>query len=129
MGESMPTVPVSQTEVASEPSAEPKGDTTTIEMTTPIIVDLGRERRRRIQDLKRGEGRLMDEVLDVIDDVGDMLGSDAQDKILVPIILIYSRSSKRYRDDDDDDDDDNDDYDDDCDDDDGFPFFGRWMKK
>jgi hypothetical protein len=106
-----------------EPAANENVET--IEMTSPIIVDLGRERSRRIKDLKRGEGRLMDEVLEVIDDVGDMLGSDAEDKILVPIILIYSRSSRRDRDDDDDDDDgdDNDDYRD------GIPILGRWLYK
>jgi hypothetical protein len=68
----------------------------------------------------------MDEVLEVIDDVGDMLGSDAEDKILVPIILIYSRSSRRDRDDDYDDDDDRDDDDGYRD---GIPILGRWLYK
>jgi hypothetical protein len=89
-------------------------------MTQPIIVDLGREKARKIRDLKRGEGDLWDEVLDVIDEVKDMLGEEAEGKTLVPIILLYQKKSRRQRiekilfpladwDDDDDDDDDEDD--------------------
>ena len=91
-------------------------------MAQPIIVDLGRERARRIRDLKRGEGVLWDEVLDVLDEVQDMLGAQAEGKTLVPIILVYEKRAPRRRmrsmlfpfsgwdtaDDDDDDEDDDD---------------------
>jgi len=67
-------------------------ETQTIKVTTPIIIDLGRKKRRRIKALKRGEGPLMDEAMEVIDDIGVSLGDDAKDKVLVPVILVYSKS-------------------------------------
>jgi len=94
---------------------------TLTEMTQPVIIDLGKHRRRALKELKKGEGKLWDEVLDVVDEVKDMLGTAAEGKVLVPIILLYQERSSRRRldldrilfpllenenDDDDDDDDD-----------------------
>lgn len=89
------------------------------EMTQPIIVDLGRQRAARIADMKEGEGELWDEVLDVIAEVKDMLGAEAEGKVLLPVIMIYEKKSRRrlenilfpladLHDDDDDDSDDED---------------------
>jgi hypothetical protein len=97
----------------------PAGDEVTTEMTQPIIVDLGRKKASKIKDLKAGEGELWEEVLDVITEVKEMLGEDADAKIMLPIILLYEKRSRRQRlekvlfplanwDDDDDDDDDED---------------------
>lgn len=98
---------------------------TSTEMTQPVIIDLGRQRRRALKNLKRGEGKLWDEVLDVIEEVKDLLGTDAEGKVLLPVILIYRERSRRRRinldrllppvlvDDDEDEDDDYDDDDDD----------------
>jgi hypothetical protein len=62
-----------------------------VEITRPIIIDLGKQRPKRIKRLKRGQGRLWDEVLDVCEEVGDQLGGEAEDKILVPIVMIYRK--------------------------------------
>ena len=87
------------------------------EMTQPVIIDMGRQRRRALKNLKNGEGKLWDEVLDVVEEVKELLGTDADGKVLVPIILLYRERSRRRRlnldrllppvlvDDDDDDDD------------------------
>jgi hypothetical protein len=94
-----------------------------VEMTQPVIIDLGKQRLRALNDLKKGEGKLWDEVLEVVDEVKDMLGADAEGKVLVPVIMLYrERTSRRRldldrilfpllddRDNDDDDDDDEDD--------------------
>ncbi len=93
------------------------------EMTQPIIVDLGRQRASRLADLKEGEGELWDEVLDVIAEVKDMLGAEADGKVLMPVIMIYERRARGrrrmesilfplagMRDDDDDEDEDDEDY-------------------
>ena len=91
-------------------------------MTQPVIVDLGRKRASKIRDLKDGEGELWDDVLDVIDEVKDMLGKEADGKLLVPIILLFEKRRRRRRferllfpladwDEDDDDEDDEDDED------------------
>ena len=89
------------------------------EVTQPIIIDLGRQKSGSLRELKKGEGRLWDEVLDVVEEVKEMLGAEAEGKMLVPIIMLYQEKSKRRRldlsrvilpllDDDDDDDDEND---------------------
>jgi hypothetical protein len=65
------------------------------EMTQPVIIDLGRQRPRSLRDLKKGEGKLWDEVLDVADEVKEMLGADADGKVLIPIVMLYQQKSGR----------------------------------
>lgn len=61
----------------------------------PVIVDLGKKRRRTIEDLKRGEGSAMDEVQDAIDEVRARMGPEAEGKILLPVIVIYRKKPKQ----------------------------------
>ena len=61
----------------------------------PIIISLGKQRRKRIKDLKRGRGVLMDEVRQTIAQVTGQLGAEATDKVLVPVVLIYREKPKR----------------------------------
>jgi hypothetical protein len=61
----------------------------------PIIIDLGKEKRKRIKDLKRGRGRLMNEVAGVINEARINLGAEADGKEFIPIILIYRKKRKR----------------------------------
>lgn len=65
------------------------------EMTQPVIIDLGRKRSKRIRELKRGEGKLWDEVFDVMEEVKDTLGQDAAGKVLVPVVMIYEKVALR----------------------------------
>lgn len=65
------------------------------EMTQPIIVDLGRQRASRLADLKEGEGELWDEVLDMLTEVKETLGAEADGKVLMPVILIYEKKTRR----------------------------------
>lgn len=76
----------SSLEAASEP-----------QVVNPVIVDLGKVKRKHIKRLKRGEGRLADEVLDVMDEVSEVLGDDLAGASLVPIVLIYERKPKKGR--------------------------------
>lgn len=71
--------------------AEPK----TTEMTQPIVIDLGAQKSGNIKGLKKGKGRLWDEVLNVVDETKEMLGAEADGKILLPVILIYKKKLKR----------------------------------
>jgi hypothetical protein len=61
----------------------------------PIIISLGKQRRKRIKDLKRGRGVLMDEVRQTMAQVTGQLGAEATDKVLVPVVLIYREKPKR----------------------------------
>lgn len=67
------------------------------EVTAPIIVSLGKKKRKAIKQLKRGKGSVMTEVMDVIDQVQETLGAQAEGKVLVPVVLIYQRKVRRFR--------------------------------
>jgi hypothetical protein len=67
------------------------------EVTAPVIVALGKKKRRVIKRLKRGKGPAMDEVMEVLEQVQDKLGSQAEGKILVPVVIIYKEKQKRFR--------------------------------
>lgn len=67
------------------------------EPVPPIVIDLGKTRRRKIKDLKRGRGKLADEVQDVVARVRDDLGPSAQGKQFIPIVIIYKRKAKKKR--------------------------------
>ena len=67
------------------------------EMTQPVIIDLGKQRSKSIRELKKGEGELWDEVLEVADEVKEMLGAEAEGKVLIPVIMLYQEKTGRRR--------------------------------
>lgn len=69
----------------------------TTDVTHPIIIDLGKQRPKKIKKLKRGKGKLWDEVVDVINEVSEQLGEDAEGKTIVPLILVYRKKSKKRK--------------------------------
>jgi len=70
---------------------------TSTEMTQPVIIDLGKQRSKLIKELKNGEGELWDEVLEVADEVKEMLGAEADGKVLIPVIMLYQEKLGRRR--------------------------------
>lgn len=72
-------------------------DATESEIITPVVVDLGKVKRKHVKRLKRGTGRLADEVLDVMDEVVDLLGEELEGATLVPIVMIYEKKPKKRR--------------------------------
>lgn len=67
------------------------------EMTQPVIIDLGKQRSKLIKELKKGEGELWDEILEVADEVKEMLGAEAEGKILIPVVMLYQEKLGRRR--------------------------------
>ena len=67
------------------------------EMSQPIIIDLGKQKSGAIKKLKKGEGKLWDEVFDVVEEVKELLEEDTEGKILIPIIMLYQKKSKQQR--------------------------------
>jgi len=63
--------------------------------TPPVFVDMGKTRRKRIKELKRGEGPLMSEVRDVIEEVKTQLGDELDGKIIVPVVIVYKEKKSR----------------------------------
>lgn len=77
----MPASPVTSAG-RSETSPRPA---TSVTAAPPIVLDLGKQRRKRVKELRRGEGRLMDEVNASIEELrtAGALAADAQAVILV----------------------------------------------
>ena len=78
------------------------GRTTSVTRTdgttvTPIVIDLGKKKRKQIRALKRGSGKLMDEVAEVLNRVRDSLGTEADLKHLVPVVMIYRQKDSKRR--------------------------------
>jgi Family of unknown function (DUF6200) len=51
----------------------------------PVIIDLGKHRRKRIRQLKKGSGRLADEVTSCVEELkaAGTLGANAQTVVIV----------------------------------------------
>lgn len=64
---------------------------------SPIILDVGKKKKRQVKDLKRGRGRLMDEVEQTLEDVRAGLGPQAEAKEIVPVVLLIRQKPKRRR--------------------------------
>jgi hypothetical protein len=82
--------------LSTDPVTDKSAETNS-EMTQPIIVDLGKQKAGKLQALKDGEGELWDEVLDVLEEVKDVLGKEADGKLMVPVVIIYEKRQRRRR--------------------------------
>ena len=69
----------------------------TVQVTRPLVIDRGKQSRKRIDELKRGEGELWAEVKDTIEQVVSELGADVHGKVVVPVVVIYRKKNKRKR--------------------------------
>ena len=68
------------------------------ETTLPsLLVDLGKAKRSRVRNLKRGKGRLMDKVESAIDETIDELGAEAGGKTILPVVVIVERRPKKRK--------------------------------
>jgi hypothetical protein len=79
-------------------AAPPAPETpTTARSIDPIVVDMGKKSRKQIKNLKRGKGRLVDDVAAVVDEVKANWGSNSAGKEFVPVVIVYRKKSKRGR--------------------------------
>lgn len=76
---------------------ETKSEEQEFEVTEPIIINMGKQRRKRIKRLLSGRGKLWNEVEGVIEEVGTQLGDELEGKTIVPLILVYRRRPRRRR--------------------------------
>lgn len=65
------------------------------EVATPVVINLGKQRRKRIKQLRRSSGVLMNEVMETVAHVNGQLGAEAAGKVLVPVVLIYREKRRR----------------------------------
>ncbi len=62
----------------------------------PIIIDLGRHKRRRVRRLRRGRGRLMGRVLDAVEDLGEDGAIDPNANTVIVIVRQKRRKGKNW---------------------------------
>ncbi|GAB4579389.1 MAG: hypothetical protein Fur0022_21270 [Anaerolineales bacterium] len=77
-----------------EPIPTQENHKITAEVMTPVIVNLGKKKKKTIKRLKRGKGPAMDEVLDVIEQVQVTLGAQADGKLILPVVVIYRQKTR-----------------------------------
>ena len=78
-------------------AAKPAPPTVEAEVTAPVIISLGKKKSKAIKQLKRGKGSAMDEVMGVVEQVQHNLGEQAAGKIILPVVVIYSKKQRRIR--------------------------------
>jgi hypothetical protein len=63
----------------------------------PIILSLGKKKNKAIKQLKRGKGSAMEELMGVVEQVQNNLGEQAAGKLILPVVVIYSKKQRRIR--------------------------------
>jgi len=64
---------------------------------SPVIVDLGSKSKKAIRKLKKGRGKLMDDVEDAIEQVRSNLPEGDRQKQIIPVLVIYRRKRRSGR--------------------------------
>ena len=76
---------------------EVKSDEKKFEVTEPIIINLGKQKRKRIKRLLKGRGKLLEEVEDVVVEATSLLGEELEGKVVLPLVLVYQKKPKRKK--------------------------------
>ena len=71
--------------------------TATTDDLPPVVVDLGKVKRKQVKALKRGEGPLLDTVDEVVAAVEQELADELDDCRVLPVVLVVERRPKRRR--------------------------------
>ena len=62
----------------------------------PVIIDLGRHKRKRVRRLRRGRGRLMGRVLDAVEDLGEDGAIDPNANTVIVIVRQKRTKGKNW---------------------------------
>lgn len=75
-------------------AAEPIPTTDTPERSAPVVLDLGKQRRKQIKQLRRGEGRLLDDINGAIEELRTVgtLGASTQ-----PVVIIVREKRRKTK--------------------------------
>jgi hypothetical protein len=63
----------------------------------PIIIDVGKVKRRDLRDFKAGHGQLVLELKAALEETRKTLGADTGKKEIVPVVLVYRKKRRRRR--------------------------------
>jgi hypothetical protein len=62
--------------------------------TAPVVLDLGKQRRKKIKQLRRGEGRLLDDINGAIEELRTVgtIGATSQ-----PVVIIVRQKARKTK--------------------------------
>ncbi|MCE9671609.1 hypothetical protein LY474_27760 [Myxococcus stipitatus] len=63
----------------------------------PLVIDLGKQQRKKLKNLKRGKGSLMLEVNEALNEIQARMGNDIAGKQLVPVVFLYEKKRRKSR--------------------------------
>jgi len=63
----------------------------------PIIIDVGKVKRRDLRDFREGHGTLAHEVTTALEETRKSLSPEAAKKDLVPVVLVYRKRRRRRK--------------------------------
>ena len=66
-------------------------------LNAPIIMEVGKAKKKDIRDVKRGQGKIMGDLQDAMAEVTSSLGDQADGKQMVPVVLVYKKKRKRSK--------------------------------
>lgn len=65
------------------------------EQLPPVVIDLGRTKKKLVKALKAGEGDLVNEITEAVATVTSGLGTQLAGKAVLPIVLIYEKRPRK----------------------------------
>jgi hypothetical protein len=66
-------------------------------VNAPIIMEIGKTKKRDIRDVARGQGKIMGDLQEAVAEVTKELGDQADGKQLVPVVLVYRKKRRAKR--------------------------------
>jgi len=64
----------------------------------PIVVNLGKKKKKQIKKLKKGRGPLIFKVYENVEVAKNRIGKEElKDKVLVPLIMLYKEKKKKRK--------------------------------
>jgi hypothetical protein len=79
---------------SSATGAEPIRKTDAADRSAPVVLDLGKQRRKQIKQLRRGEGRLLDDINGAIEELRTVgtVGAATQ-----PVVIIVREKRRKTK--------------------------------
>lgn len=83
---------MSTTTVAKEHAAAP---TPGSNQFPPVVLDLGKAKKKLIKALKQGEGELMEDVAEAVEAIRTSLSAELEGRVLVPVVIVYEKKTAK----------------------------------
>lgn len=79
---------------SSGTAAEPVRTTSGADKSAPVVLDLGKQRRKQIKQLRRGEGRLLDDINGAIEELRTVgtIGASTQ-----PVVIVVREKPRKAK--------------------------------